>query len=57
MHRSRADQRRDRPGAEIEGTLVSTGADSLLTTITQTDPIWVRFSVADSELDSCRNAS
>jgi len=34
-----------------EGTLVSTGADSLLTTITQTDPIWVRFSVADSELD------
>ncbi|MFO1381534.1 MAG: efflux RND transporter periplasmic adaptor subunit [Chitinivorax sp.] len=34
-----------------EGTLVSSGTDSLLTTITQTDPIWVRFSVADSELD------
>ncbi|MGL5986334.1 MAG: efflux RND transporter periplasmic adaptor subunit, partial [Burkholderiales bacterium] len=34
-----------------EGTLVSTGADSLLTTIVQTDPIWVRFSIADNELD------
>lgn len=35
-----------------EGTLVSTGADSLLTTIVQTDPIWVRFSIADNELDN-----
>ena len=34
-----------------EGTLVSTGSDSLLTTIVQTDPIWVRFSIADNELD------
>ncbi len=35
-----------------EGTLVSTGTDSLLTTIVQTDPIWVRFSIADNELDN-----
>lgn len=34
-----------------EGTLVSTGSDSLMTTIVQTDPIWVRFSIADNDLD------
>lgn len=33
-----------------EGTLVSTGTDSLLTTIVQVNPIWVRFSLSDSEL-------
>jgi membrane fusion protein (multidrug efflux system) len=32
-----------------EGSLVST-ADSLLTTITQLSPVWVRFAFADSEL-------
>ncbi len=33
-----------------EGSLVSTGADSLLTTIAQLDPIWVRFSLSDTDL-------
>jgi membrane fusion protein (multidrug efflux system) len=33
-----------------EGSLVSPGADSLLTTIVQVDPIWVRFSIAESDL-------
>jgi len=33
-----------------EGSLVNAGADnSLLTTLTQTDPIWVRFSLSESE--------
>jgi len=32
------------------GTLVSTGSDSLLTTVTQMNPIWVRFSLSDSEI-------
>ncbi len=36
--------------ARSEGSLVSAGADSLLTTINQVDPIWVRFSLADSDL-------
>ncbi|NBS57745.1 MAG: efflux RND transporter periplasmic adaptor subunit [Betaproteobacteria bacterium] len=31
-------------GARSEGSLISIGADSLLTTINQVDPIWVRFS-------------
>ena len=31
------------------GNLITTGADSLLTTISQNDPIWVRFSLAESE--------
>ncbi len=34
-----------------EGSLVSAGADSLLTTINQVDPIWVRFSLAESDLE------
>lgn len=34
-----------------EGSLVSAGADSLLTTISQVDPIWVRFSLSESDLD------
>ena len=33
-----------------EGSLVNAGADnSLLTTLTQTDPVWVRFSLSESE--------
>ncbi len=33
-----------------EGSLVNAGSDSsLLTTVTQTDPIWVRFSLSESE--------
>jgi membrane fusion protein (multidrug efflux system) len=36
--------------ARSEGSLVSTGADSLLTTINQVNPIWVRFSLSDSDL-------
>jgi membrane fusion protein (multidrug efflux system) len=33
-----------------EGSLVTAGTDSsLLTTITQTDPVWVRFSLSESE--------
>lgn len=32
-----------------EGTLVST-SDSLLTTVVQADPIWVRFSLSDAEI-------
>ncbi len=33
-----------------EGNLVTAGSDSLLTTINQTDPMWVRFSLGDAEL-------
>lgn len=33
-----------------EGTLVASGAGTLLTTVVQVNPIWVRFSVSDSEL-------
>ncbi|HJW24292.1 MAG TPA: efflux RND transporter periplasmic adaptor subunit [Rhodocyclaceae bacterium] len=33
-----------------EGNLISTGADSLLTSIYQTNPIWVRFSLGESDL-------
>ena len=33
-----------------EGSLITAGADSLLTTISQVDPIWVRFSLAESDL-------
>ncbi|HSC99369.1 MAG TPA: efflux RND transporter periplasmic adaptor subunit, partial [Casimicrobiaceae bacterium] len=32
-----------------EGSLVTVGSDSLLTTISQTDPIWVQFNVAENE--------
>lgn len=34
-----------------EGSLVSPGADSLLTAINQLDPIWVRFSLSESDLE------
>ena len=37
--------------ARSEGSLVSAGTDSLLTTINQLDPIWVRFSLAESDLN------
>ncbi len=33
-----------------EGSLINAGTDSLLTTINQIDPIWVRFSLSDSDL-------
>ena len=33
-----------------EGSLITAGADSLLTTISQVDPIWVRFSLSESDL-------
>jgi membrane fusion protein (multidrug efflux system) len=32
-----------------EGSLVTVGADSLLTTISQTDPMWVQFNVSENE--------
>jgi len=38
-----------------EGSLVTPGADSsLLTTLTRTDPIWVRFSLSESEYGQLR---
>ena len=40
-----------------EGTLVSTGTDSLLTTIVQANPLWVRFGVADADLAALRGAT
>jgi membrane fusion protein (multidrug efflux system) len=36
--------------AKSEGNLVTAGSDSLLTAIYQTNPIWVRFSLGDSDL-------
>ena len=33
-----------------QGALVTAGADSLLTTVTQANPIWIRFSLTESEL-------
>jgi membrane fusion protein, multidrug efflux system len=33
-----------------EGSLVSPGADSLLTTLIQIEPVWVRFSLSESDL-------
>jgi len=36
--------------ARSEGSLITAGADSLLTTISQVDPIWVRFSLSDTDL-------
>jgi membrane fusion protein (multidrug efflux system) len=35
--------------AKSEGSLVTVGADSLLTTISQTDPMWVQFNVSENE--------
>ncbi|HJU21322.1 MAG TPA: efflux RND transporter periplasmic adaptor subunit [Casimicrobiaceae bacterium] len=39
-----------------EGSLLAANTD-LLTTITQVDPIWVRFSVAESDFDRIRNGA
>ncbi len=36
--------------ARSEGSLITAGADSLLTSISQVDPIWVRFSLSESDL-------
>jgi membrane fusion protein (multidrug efflux system) len=36
--------------ARSEGSLITTGTDSLLTTINQVNPIWVGFSLSDSDL-------
>jgi len=36
--------------AKSEGNLITAGADSLLTSIYQSNPIWVRFSLGDSDL-------
>ena len=33
-----------------EGSLITAGADSLLTSISQVDPIWVRFSLSETDL-------
>lgn len=38
-----------------EGTLVNTSTDSLLTTVVQTSPIWVRFSLSDQEIAGLRD--
>ncbi|WP_084544693.1 efflux RND transporter periplasmic adaptor subunit [Derxia gummosa] len=41
---------------QSEGSLVTPGADSsLLTTVVQTDPVWVRFSLAEGELARIRS--
>lgn len=37
-----------------EGALITIGADSLLTTIVQTNPLWIRFGIADSDLAKLR---
>ncbi|WP_019561526.1 efflux RND transporter periplasmic adaptor subunit [Caldimonas manganoxidans] len=39
-----------------EGALVNPSTDSLLTTVTQTDPIWVRFALSEAELARVRAA-
>ncbi|MCW7539584.1 efflux RND transporter periplasmic adaptor subunit [Aquabacterium sp. A7-Y] len=39
-----------------QGSLVTPGSDSLLTSITQTDPIWVRFSFSEAEQSQLRGA-
>lgn len=39
-----------------EGSLVSPGTNGLLTTVTQTDPIWVRFSFSEAELTRLRSS-
>jgi membrane fusion protein (multidrug efflux system) len=41
-----------------EGSLVTAGgADSLLTTLSQTDPLWVRFGISDSEYETLRGGA
>ena len=43
--------------AKSEGSLVAPGADSLLTTVTQIDPIYINFSMADDERMQLANAA
>ena len=38
-----------------EGALLNTSTDSLLTTVVQTSPIWVRFSLSDQEIAGLRD--
>ncbi|WP_133595328.1 efflux RND transporter periplasmic adaptor subunit [Tepidicella xavieri] len=40
-----------------EGALVNPGADSLLTTIAQVDPIWVRFALSETEAAQMRQGN
>ncbi|MFY9328694.1 MAG: efflux RND transporter periplasmic adaptor subunit [Georgfuchsia sp.] len=40
-----------------EGALINTGADSLLTSIVQANPLWIRFGVADADLAALRGAT
>ena len=37
-----------------QGALITAGSESLLTTIVQTDPIWIRFSITEAELAKVR---
>lgn len=39
-----------------QGALVTAGSDSLIGTVTQTNPIWVRFSLTESELAHIRES-
>ena len=39
-----------------QGTLLNAAADSLLTTITQTDPVWVRFSLSTEDMSRLRQS-
>ena len=39
-----------------QGTLLNAAADSLLTTITQTDPVWVRFSLSTGDMSRLRQS-
>lgn len=39
-----------------QGALVTAGSDSLLGTVTQTNPIWVRFALTESELTHVRQS-
>lgn len=42
--------------AKSEGNLISVGADSLLTSIYQMNPLWVRFSLGESDLAKFPNS-
>lgn len=40
-----------------QGTLMTAGSESLLTTIVQTNPIWIRFSMTEAELAKVRSSA
>lgn len=40
-----------------QGALMTAGSDSLLTTVVQTNPIWIRFSISETELAKVRTSS